>query len=114
MALLPCAQRAFRARPVEELAYPRLVRLHELIQRTDGDFLVGQYGDAATDGEQRRQVMSDDDDGNAQALVQTPDQRIDAAGRERIEIGGRLVEKQNARVERERPRECGTLDHAAG
>ena len=42
------------------------------------------------------------------------DQRVDAARGDRVEIGGRLVEKENPRVERERPRERGALDHAAG
>src|SRR5438477_2230051 len=114
MALLPCSQCAFRPRSVEKLAYPRLVRLHELVQRADGDFPVGQNGDTAADREQRREVMGDDDDGNSQALVQPADQRVDAAGGERIEIRGRLVEKQDAWIERQRPRKCGALDHAAG
>src|SRR5438046_1494992 len=77
MSLLPCSECAFGPRPVKELAYPRLVRLHQLVQRTNRDFLVRQHGDTATDREQRREVMGDDDDGNPQALVQAPDQRVD-------------------------------------
>ena len=58
--------------------------------------------------------MRDDNDGDSEAIVELPDQRVDAACGDRIEIGSRFVEKKNLRVERERPRESGALHHAAG
>src|ERR1022692_4973378 len=114
MVSLPCcccaSLRAFRSRTMEQFMYPRLVGLHQLIQRPDGDFLVDKNGDSVADGKERGQIVCNDEDGDPQALVQLEDQRVDAAGGERIEIRGRLIKKKNPRVERERPRQRGTFN----
>ena len=46
------------------------------------------------------------------APVQLHDERIDAARGERVEVRGRLIEKKNPRVERERAGKRSPLDHA--
>ena len=91
-----------------------MVGLHQLVRRVDGYFPVNQHGDAAADGKEGREVVRDDDDGHAEAVVQLPDQRVDAAGGDRVEIGSRFVKKQDLRVERERSRERSAFHHAAG
>src|SRR5258706_728273 len=113
MALLPCGHRALRPRPVEEFAGPRMIRTQELLERIGLHLAVGQDGDPVADGEKRRQVVRHDDDGDAEALVQPADERVDAARGERIEVGGGLVEEEDARIERERPGERRALHHAA-
>src|SRR5258706_533511 len=112
MARFPCLHRAVGARSVEEFANFRMLGLHQLVRRADGHFVVDQHGDPVADREQGDEVVGDDDEGDAEALVKLLDQRVDAAGGDRIEVGGRFVEKENLRVERERPREGGALDQA--
>src|SRR6202163_3999731 len=98
MAVLPCGHRALRSRTMQKFVDPRMVGAHQLGECSDGYFLVDQHGDSAADGKERREIVGDDDNGDAQALVELPNQRIDAAGSQRIEVGSRLVEKENARV----------------
>src|SRR5260221_3532113 len=114
MAFPPGAHGALRAWPVQEFADPRLVGAHQLVERIDGDRLVHQHGDALADGEERGEVVRDDDDGDAEAGVQPRDELVDAARGEGIEVRGRLVEEEDARVERQRARERRALHHAAG
>ena len=113
MALLLRCHRALRAPAVKEFANPRLVGAHQLVQRIDRELPVHEHGDAMANGEERGGVMGDDDDRDPEALIELLDQRIDAAGRERIEVGRRLVEKEDSRVEREGTRQRCALDHAA-
>src|SRR5580704_4082804 len=118
MALFPCARCAalgtFGPRAVEKFVNPRLVGLHQVLRSADRDFLIYEHGYPVTDRKQRREVVGYDDDRDVQALVELQDQFIDTTGDERIQAGGRLIEKQNAGVERERSRQRGTLDHTAG
>src|SRR5207253_2006939 len=114
MAILPRSHRALRPRTVQKFVYPRLVGPHQLGERSDNDLPVDQHGDSAADGKQCREIVGDNDDGDAQALVELLNQRVDTAGGQWIEVGGRLVEEQYPRVERERPCKRRTLDHAAG
>src|SRR6266536_2808003 len=114
MAVCPCGHRALCPRPVKEFVDPRLVGSPQLFQRANPDFLVDEDGETAADRKERCEVMGDDDNGDAKAPVDLRDEGIDAARGEWIEVGGRLVEKEYPRIQRERPGECGTLHHAAG
>src|SRR6202040_2284354 len=100
MAMLPRGHRALCPRTVQKFVYPRLLGPHQLGERSDNDLPVDHHGDSAADGKECREIVSDDDDGDAQALVEPLNQRIDTAGGQRIEVGGRLVEKQYPWVER--------------
>src|SRR5437899_888335 len=114
MALFPCGHRALRSWAVQELVDPRLRRPPQSFQRVDRDFLVDKHGDAAANCEQRRQVVRDDHDRDAETPVELCNERVDAARRQRVEIGRGLVEKQDSRIERQRARECRGVDDAAG
>src|SRR5437763_6882518 len=107
-------KRALCPRPVQKFAYPRMAGAHQVVNGPDGNLLVDQNGDAAANGEQRREVVRNDHDGNAEAPVQLLDEAVDAARDDRIEIGGRLVEKKHPWIERERARQRSAFDHAAG
>ena len=48
------------------------------------------------------------------ALAQALDQLVVVGRADRVEAGRRLVEEQQLRVERQRPRQAGALAHAAG
>src|SRR5271170_1680829 len=117
MVSLPCAcgpaSGTFCPRPVEKFADPRLVAPHQVTGRVNRDCFLHEHGDTVAEGEQRREVVGHHHDGDAQALVQLEDQRIDAAGDQGIESGCRLIEKKNAWVEGQRSRQRGPFDHAA-
>jgi hypothetical protein len=52
---------------------------------------------------------------SARLLLQVADHElVEGGGADRVEARGRLVEEQQPRVERQRPRQRGALDHAAG
>ena len=99
---------------MKEFVDPGMRGLHQFVRRIDRQLPVDQHSDATADGEQRRQIMGDDDDGDAKSLVKLPDQRVDATSGDRIEVGCRFVEKENLRVESQCPREGGAFHHAAG
>src|SRR5436190_21369418 len=100
MALLLRAERAelrsFAARPVQEITDPRVAGLQEPVDAVDDDLAVDEYRDAPADREQRRQVVRHENDGDAEAPVQLLDQRVDAARGDRVEVRGRLVEKEDS------------------
>src|SRR5258708_3392041 len=113
-AMLRGVHRALRAHSMEEVADPWLLRALELAHGPHGDLALGQHRDARADREERGEVVGDDHHGDAEALVQLRDEVVDAARREGVQVGGRLVEEEDARVERERAGEGGALHHAAG
>ena len=60
-----------------------------------------------------RNVVRDDDQRRARCFFRLEQQLVDLAGGDRIEAGARLVDEQDVRVERHRPRQAGALLHAA-
>ena len=58
---------------MKKIVNPRMVGLHQLVRRVDGYIPVDQHGNAAADGKQGREIVRDDDDGNAEDLVELPD-----------------------------------------
>ena len=58
--------------------------------------------------------MCDHEYGQPQGLLQLSDQVVVSRGADRIEPGGRFVQKHNRRVQRQRAGQRGALDHAAG
>ena len=56
--------------------------------------------------------MGHHEDGDAEAALQTAQQFIEGGGADRVEAGGRLVEKENFRIERQCARQSGAFAHA--
>src|SRR5690242_1335537 len=102
------------ARAVKILVNPRMIVLEKLFQGAYPDFLVDQHRDAVADREQAVEVVRHHEYGQAKAALQIADQFVEGAGGDRIETGGRLVEKNDLRIEGQRAGETGPLAHAAG
>ena len=94
-------------------AHPGILVFQMLRQGTDSYFPVDQHGDAVADREQRVQIVRDEEHGQPEAGLQIADQPVELGSGDRIEAGGRLVEKQDLGIERQRPREPGPLAHSA-
>ena len=93
--------------------YPRMVEFQQILQGTNDDLLIDENGDTVADGRQTVQVMGDHEDGKTQGPIQGVDQRIEARRADRIQSGGRFVEKQDLRVHRQGAGEPGPFAHAA-
>jgi hypothetical protein len=78
-----------------------------------GDPAVGQRRDAIADGGERMEIVRDHEDSEAQRLLQRSDQRVEFSGRDRIEARGRLIQKQQRGIERQRASERDAFGHAA-
>src|SRR2546421_10525718 len=98
---------------MQEFAYPWLLGTHQLVQRVDDDLPIDQHGDSVAHGKQRVEIVSYDHDRNVEAIVKLLNQSVNAACGERVQVGGRFIEKKNARIERKRARKRDPLDHAA-
>jgi len=89
--------------------------LQQFTHRPDRDDLaVGQRRHAVADRIEAGEVVGDHEHGQSQRLLQRLDQGVEIAGGDRIEPRGRLVEKHDRGIERERARQRHALGHAAG
>src|SRR6266849_4538871 len=119
LAFLPMAWLRSGALPAprQELPHPRVGRVREQLARRSrgGDRpALGVEKDAVVaDREDARQLVGHDDDGRTQALPQLEDQVVEPSRAHRVEPRGGLVEEEDVRVERDRPRQPGPLLHAA-
>lgn len=105
---------AARARAVEILPHPGMVGGFDLRQRrVHHHLLVGQHGHPVADSVKRVEIMCDDENGQPQRLSQRQDEFIESRRADRVQSGGRLVQEKQWRVQRDRPRQPGTLAHAA-
>src|SRR5688500_8461806 len=91
---------------------PRVIELQQLVYRTYHDTLVEQHGDAITSRIKAVQIVGDHENRDAKALVQALDQLVVVRSADRVEPGGRLVEEQHVRVERQGAGKAGALAHA--
>ena len=102
---------------VEELAHPRIVALVAQLARIafgdDALLAAVEHDHAVGDREDARQLVRDDDERDAEVARESPDQRVELGGRDRIEARRRLVEEQDHRIERHRARDRRALLHAA-
>ena len=101
------------ARAVEIVADPRVRLGSDLRQRTGYRLLVDQHHDAIGNPVEAVEIVGDHHHGEAERLLQRADQLVEGGGTDRIEPGGRLVEKEDLGIERQRPGEPGALAHAA-
>jgi hypothetical protein len=91
-----------------------MIALKQVAHRPDRDNLaVGQRGDAIADRVETGEIMGDHEHGQTERLLQRLDQRIEIAGRDRVQPRGRLVEEYDRRVQRECARQRHPLGHAA-
>src|SRR5262249_37426029 len=100
MSWAPCSDRASRPRAMEECVDPRLVGMHQVREGANRYVAVDQHCNAVAGTEESHQIVRDEDNRNPEALVQSPDKRVDATCGKGIEIGGRLIEKEYAWIER--------------
>ena len=91
-----------------------MIELQQLVHRTYHDALVEQHGDAITSRIKAVQIVRHHENREAEALVQALDQLVVVRRADRVEAGGRLVEEQQLRVERQGAGQAGALAHAAG
>src|SRR6516162_11758509 len=91
-----------------------MIVLQHLLQGAGANLPVDQHGDAIADRKQSVEIMGNHEHGKVEAALQVPDQNVEVCGRDRIEPGGGLVEKDNIRIESEGPRETGALAHPPG
>src|SRR5215813_7516198 len=73
-----------------------------------------EHDAAVRDGVNARKLVRDDHERDAEAPRERADRRVEPRGGDRVEAGRRLVEKEDARVERESARDRRPLLHAAG
>ena len=104
------------ARPVKIFLNPRMVQSEQLFNRSDrDDLLVGQHRHPVADRVKRVEIVGDEENGQVELVAQ----RLGSARRNSARAigsrpGGRLVEEQQFGIERQRPRQAGALEHAAG
>jgi hypothetical protein len=77
------------------------------------DTLLSQYGNTVCKRCERIQIMRHQQHGQTQFLAQLACQPDKAFGSIRVKTGGRLIEKQQLRLQRQRTSQCHTLHHAA-
>ena len=71
----------------------------QLLQGADADLSVDQHGYPVADREQRVEIMSDHEYGETEAAPQIANQGVEIAGRDRVEPGRGLIEKDDLRIE---------------
>jgi hypothetical protein len=91
-----------------------MVKVVQLLQRTNHGPFVHKRGDAIADGDERIQIMRHHHDCQPEAPLQAPDQAVEVGGRDGVEAGRRLVQEQNFGIEREGAGKARPLAHAAG
>ncbi len=92
-----------------------MVGMRHLLHRSRRDhLLVGDHRHPITDRVHGVQVVGDHEHRQVQAVRELPDQFVEGAGADRVQPGGRLVQEQQLRVQRQGPRQAGALDHPAG
>src|SRR5438552_3178108 len=101
----------------EELAHPRIIAgVAKHLRIALGDDALRplvEHDDAIGDRVDAGELVRDDDEGDVQAAGQPPDQGIELRRSDRIQARRRLVQEQDSRIERHRPRDRRALLHPA-
>ncbi len=87
-----------RARAVEIGPHPGMLGLQHgsRIGPSRGDLAVGQRATRSQTVVSAGEIVGDHEHGEAKRPLQRPDQRVEFAGGDRIEAGGRLIQEQRA------------------
>ena len=109
-----CANLAARSLASKVGSQPGIIAVERGVDRTRGqDPTTPDGDDPIANGMQAVQVMCNHENPRPQRLAESPDQFVELSSADRIEARGRLVEKQDLRVERQCPCKRGALVHAA-
>src|SRR5690606_10731350 len=100
---------------MEVILNPAVVGRSHTFERISHQYaLFRQHGDPVADRVQRVQVMGDQEYAEAEGVAQGENQLVEGRGADGVEPGGRLIEKEDVRIQGERTGERCALDHAAG
>src|SRR5215471_12009765 len=100
---------------VQEPPHPWIRTAGDRILGADRDQIpVPEKGKPVRDLQRALKLVSDYKHRHLQGILQIKYEFVDAGGRNRIEAGRRLVEKQDFRIQGSCPRYRGALPHAAG
>src|SRR5581483_9928565 len=92
---------------------PGVGMIDDPLQRACLHPTVDDHTDAVAGAEDGVQIVRDHHHGQPQLLLQVQHQLVELRRADGIQPGGRLIEEQQPRVERQRPRQGGPLDHAS-
>jgi hypothetical protein len=98
---------------VEIFSYPRVLVILDPGERVHDHLAIDQHRDTVACPRQGVQIVGDHHDGQLERAAQIEHKLIETGRRNRVKTGGRLVEKEQYRIERERACERDTLHHAA-
>src|SRR6185437_808407 len=103
-----------RALPVKVRLYPRMRVIDDPLQRVRLHPPVHDHADTVAGTEDGVEIVRDHHHRQPQLPLQVQHQLVELRRADRVEPGGRLVEEQQPRVERQRPRQGSPLDHPSG
>src|SRR6056297_2207260 len=119
VAFLAASGRTFGRRgtgagPVEILVHPGMIDVQHIRHGASHQYLsLCQHRDAVTGRVQRVEIMRHQKHRQPERMAQAPDQLIERRRADRIQPGGRFVQKDDIGVKRQRPRQPGPLAHPA-
>ena len=90
-----------------------VAELLRIAQRDHGPRLGVEEHGRVGDGEDAGELVRHHDHRRPETRAELEDQVIEAPGADGIEAGGGLVEEEDVRIERHRPRHAGPLEHPA-
>ena len=99
---------------MEVAPYPGILVVQDAGERIADHAAGDDDAHSAAGTEDRIQIVRDHHYRELQLLMQAKQQLVEGRGTDRIKSAGRLIQQQQARIERQRPRQCGALDHATG
>src|SRR5690606_3450557 len=104
----------FSALAVEVGLNPWMRMLDDSLERVDLHALVDDHAYAIAGAEDGIQIVRDHHDGQSKLALKINQQLVERRRADRVQPGRGLIEKQQRRVERQRPGERGPLDHSPG
>src|SRR5688572_612863 len=94
---------------------PRMIEpAHRVEIALDQHAPFADHRDAVDDRGKRVEIVGYHDDCKPQCVSKICNERVEIGRGDRVEAGGRLVEEENFRIERQSAGERRPLDHAAG
>src|SRR6056297_407326 len=99
---------------IEEAPHPGVVGADHVLERAGDRDPVDEDSDAVAQLEQRVEIVCDHQNRQIEPAAQAGDQLVEFAGPDGVQARGRLVEEEDAWLQRERPRQCCPPAHAAG
>ncbi len=99
----------------QETSHPLVGRTHELLSREVADKTAAvEQSDYIGNAQGPDNIVTDDQEGNAQALLHLQDQLVDGVGHQGIESGVRLIEEEEAWAQDDRSGQADPFPHSTG